>query len=110
MLAFVVMPAGFSRADAERIARLAHLELDNAELDMFTRQLGDIIEYANQVQQIDTTGVPPTASVLARTDDDAHDAGRPDVVVPSLDRADALANAPDGAPDRGFFKVPRVIG
>jgi len=105
MLAFV-MPATFSRADVEKIARLAHLDLTDAELDLFARQLGDILEYANQVQQIDTTGVEPTASVLSAD----RDPERPDLVVPSLDRADALANAPDGALDRGFFRVPRVIG
>ncbi len=107
MLAFA-MAARFSRAEVEKIARLAHLELNDAELDLFTRQLGDILEYANQVQQIDTTGVPPTASVLARSEADGSD--RPDLLRPSLDRSDALANAPDGVPDLGFFRVPRVIG
>jgi aspartyl-tRNA(Asn)/glutamyl-tRNA(Gln) amidotransferase subunit C len=102
------MPARFSRADVEAIARLAHLELSDAELDLFARQLGDILEYANQVQQIDTTGVLPTSSLISR--DSAASADRPDLAAPSLNRADALANAPDGALDRGFFRVPRVIG
>jgi aspartyl-tRNA(Asn)/glutamyl-tRNA(Gln) amidotransferase subunit C len=101
------MPGQFTRADVEAIARLAHLELTDAEVELFARQLGDILEYANQVQQIDTTGVAPTASVAAR--DGAH-TDRPDVVAPSMNRADALANAPDGAKDAGFFRVPRVIG
>jgi aspartyl-tRNA(Asn)/glutamyl-tRNA(Gln) amidotransferase subunit C len=57
------------------------------------------------VQQIDTTGVPPTAAVVAR-----HAADRPDEVQPSLDREEVLAAAPDAALDAGFFKVPRVIG
>ena len=74
-------------------------------LDLFARQLGDILAYADEVQQIDTTGVPPTASVVAR-----HAADRPDEVRPSLDRDEALANAPDAALDAGFFRVPRVIG
>ena len=104
MLAFA-MPAGFTRSDVEAIAALARLELGDSELDLFARQLGDILEYANQVQQIDTTGVAPTASVVLR-----HAADRPDVVVPCIDRADALANAPDGAPGAGLFRVPRVIG
>ena len=104
MLAFA-MPAGFSRSQVEAVAALANLELDASELELFARQLGDILEYANQVQQIDTAGVPPTASVVTR-----HSADRPDVVRPSLDRADALANAPDGNAEAGLFKVPRVIG
>lgn len=99
------MPAGLSRAQVEAVAALANLELEEAEIELFARQLGDILEYANQVQNIDTTDVPPTASVVTR-----HSADRPDELRPSLDRADALANAPDGNPDVGLFKVPRVIG
>jgi aspartyl-tRNA(Asn)/glutamyl-tRNA(Gln) amidotransferase subunit C len=95
----------FSRAEVEAIAALARLELDEREIELFARQLGDILEYANQVQRIDTTGVPPTASVVTR-----HTADRPDEVAPSLDREAALANAPDPARSAGLFKVPRVIG
>ena len=98
------MPAGFRRAEIERIAALAHLELREDEVELFARQLGDVLEYANQLQQIDTTGVPPTASVLI-----GDEGERADVVVASLDRTTALANAPDGAPDAGLFRVPRVI-
>jgi aspartyl-tRNA(Asn)/glutamyl-tRNA(Gln) amidotransferase subunit C len=107
MLAFA-MPTALTRDDVAAIAALAHLELDGTELDLFARQLGNILEYANQVQQVDTTGVPPTASVVA-----GHSADRPDVVAPSLDISDTLANAPDADRTRlegGFFKVPRVIG
>jgi aspartyl-tRNA(Asn)/glutamyl-tRNA(Gln) amidotransferase subunit C len=99
------MPAGFTRAQVEAVAALAHLELDEHEIDLFARQLGDILTYANQVQQIDTTGVPPTASVGLR-----HAADRPDTPRPSLNRDEALANAPDANPAVGLFKVPRVIG
>ena len=99
------------RAEVEAIAALANLELDANEIELFARQLGDILAYADEVQQVDTTGVPPTASVLTR-----HPADRPDQVRPSLDRDEALANAPDPAyvPNStmaaGLFKVPRVIG
>ena len=99
------MPAGFTRDQIAAIAALAHLELDASETDLFARQLGDILAYAEVVQQIDTTGVPPTASVVA-----GHAADRPDEVRPSLDRDEALAAAPDPALDAGFFTVPRVIG
>jgi aspartyl-tRNA(Asn)/glutamyl-tRNA(Gln) amidotransferase subunit C len=99
------MPAAFSREEVAKIAALANLELDASEVELFARQLGDILAYADQVQQIDTTGVPPTASVTTR-----HAADRADEVRPSLDRAEALANAPDAAVDAGLFRVPRVIG
>ena len=103
MLAFD-MPAALTREEVAKIAALAQLDLDEQELDLFARQLGDILAYANDVQQIDTTGVPPTASVVTR-----HAADRPDDVRPCLDRDDALANAPDAALDAGLFRVPRVI-
>ena len=99
------MSTEFTRAEVEAIAVLAELELDEAEMELFARQLGDILQYARQVQPIDTTGVPPTATVVAD-----HDADRADGVRPSLDRSDSLANAPDAAVAGGFFKVPRVIG
>ena len=99
------MPAQFTRAQVEAIAALAHLELDAFEVEMFARQLSDFLTYAEQVQQMDTAGVPPTAHVVAR-----HGADRPDEVGPSLDVGDALANAPDAASRPGFFRVPRVIG
>ena len=99
------MPAGFTRDQILAIAALAQLEFDATEVDLLTRQLGDILAYAEVVQQIDTTGIPPTASVVAR-----HAADRPDEIRRSLDRDEALAGAPDPALDAGLFKVPRVIG
>ena len=103
----------FSRAEVEAIAALANLELDANETEMFARQLGEILAYADEVQQVDTRGIPPTASVLTR-----YPADRPDQVRPSLPPEEALANAPDPAPDPtsaqaksgGLFRVPRVIG
>ena len=99
------MPSGFTRDEVAAIAALAHLELDASEIDLFARQLGEVLAYAAEVQQIDTTGVAPTASVVTR-----HAADRADAVRPSLDRAEALANAPDAAVEAGLFKVPRVMG
>lgn len=99
------MPAVFSRADIERIAALAHLELRDDEVELFAAQLGAILEYANQLQQLDTTGVPPTSTVLVEDEGE-----RADEVAPCLDRETALANAPDPALEVGLFRVPRVIG
>ena len=92
-------------ADVERIAALAHLELTDEEKQLFTRQLADILSYAEQLQAIDTTGVPATAHVNAAPRDERNDEARP-----SLSVEEAIANAPDGAPDAGMFRVPRVIG
>jgi aspartyl-tRNA(Asn)/glutamyl-tRNA(Gln) amidotransferase subunit C len=98
------MPAEFSRRDVLRIAQLANLELDADEVDLFVRQLGDILAHVNELQQIDTAGVPPTASVGEESIE------RADETRPCLDRASALALAPDPAPAAGLYKVPRVIG
>ena len=99
------MAAAFSPGEVAAIAALANLELEPSEIELFARQLGEILAYADQVQTIDTTGVPPTASVVTR-----HEADRPDQVRPSLDRELALANAPDAEANAGLFKVPRIIG
>jgi aspartyl-tRNA(Asn)/glutamyl-tRNA(Gln) amidotransferase subunit C len=99
------MPGGFTREQVAAVAALANLELDPSELDLFARQLGDILAYADEVQQVDTAGVPPTASIVTR-----HASDRPDELQAMLDRDQALANAPDPALAAGFFKVPRVIG
>ena len=104
MLAFG-MPSGLTREQVIAVAALANLELEPSEVELFARQLGDILAYAGEVQQIDTTGVPPTASVLT-----GPAADRADELRPSLDRDEALAAAPDAALDAGFFRVPRVIG
>ncbi|MEN3336883.1 MAG: aspartyl-tRNA(Asn)/glutamyl-tRNA(Gln) amidotransferase subunit [Acidobacteriota bacterium] len=99
------MPQSFTRQDLERIARLARLELDASEQDLFARQVAGVLEYADQIQRVDTTGIEPTS----------HPAGsvsamRPDTVQPSLPRDQALAAAPDPDMGAGLFKVPRVLG
>ncbi len=91
--------------DVERIATLARLELTADEKALFTRQLADILAYAEQVQQLDTQGVPATAHVDASLQAERDDAPRP-----SLSIADAVGGAPDAALAAGLFRVPRVIG
>jgi aspartyl-tRNA(Asn)/glutamyl-tRNA(Gln) amidotransferase subunit C len=93
-----------SIADVERVAALAHIELTDDEKQLFTRQLADILHYAEQIQALDTTGVPASAHVNAVQ----HE--REDEPRPCLPVEDALAAAPDGAPDAGLFRVPRVMG
>ena len=99
------MASDLTIADVERIAALSHLELTSDEKELFRRQLADILAYAEQVQAIDTSGVPATAHVHAREGLERADEPRG-----SLPVADALANAPDPASGAGLFRVPRVIG
>lgn len=91
--------------DVDRIAALAHLALSEDERARFTQQLAGILAYARQVQDVDTTGVPPTTHTLV-----PQGRLRDDHPEPSLPRDQALAGAPDAAPEAGFFRVPKVIG
>jgi aspartyl-tRNA(Asn)/glutamyl-tRNA(Gln) amidotransferase subunit C len=86
----------------DHVAKLAHLQLTNEEREMFARQLRDILAYAESIQALDTSAVPPMshAGTGERFRDDAPE--------DSLDHERVLAAAPDA--DRGFFRVPRVIG
>ena len=99
------MSSPLTIADVERIAVLAQLDLTDEEKQLFTRQLADILAYAEQVQAIDTTGVPPTAHVHAGTSTERED--EPHV---SLSIEEAATNAPDADRLAGLFRVPRVIG
>ena len=100
------MSQSFTREDLERVARLARLELDASEQDLFARQVAGILEYTRiEIQKVDTTDVEPTSHPPGSVG-----AMRPDAVRPSLPRTEALAAAPDGDVAAGLFKVPRVIG
>jgi aspartyl-tRNA(Asn)/glutamyl-tRNA(Gln) amidotransferase subunit C len=93
----------FTRADVERVAALARLTLTDEEKDLFAHQLAHILQYADEVRGIDTSGVAPTAQALA----DAP-RQRDDEPIPSLPRDRVIDAAPEGA--AGLFKVPRVLG
>ena len=99
------MATSLTIADVERVAALAQLELTAEEKALFTRQLADVLHYAEQIQALDTRDVPATAQVHAAGETERADTPRPCLAV-----AEALANAPDGALDAGLFRVPRVIG
>jgi len=93
-----------TRADVERIAALARLELTDREAERFAEQLTAILAYADQVQRVDTSGVDPATFTAADT------VWRDDQLVPSLDRDRVLEQAPAADRTAGLFKVPRVIG
>ena len=94
-----------SLEEVERIAQLARLALTDAEKELFARQLADILTYAEQLQALDTSGVPATAHVHPDLQ-----AERDDTPRPSLPTAEGIANAPDPGSSIGLFRVPRVIG
>jgi aspartyl-tRNA(Asn)/glutamyl-tRNA(Gln) amidotransferase subunit C len=97
------MPTRISPEEVAHVARLARLALTSEELERFTEQLGAVLEHAQDVEALDTSGVPPTAHPLPLTN-----VWRDDTVMPSLDRDEVLGQAPDVEADR--FRVPRILG
>jgi aspartyl-tRNA(Asn)/glutamyl-tRNA(Gln) amidotransferase subunit C len=92
-----------SLQDVERAAELANLELTSSEKAGMLRDLNSVLDYFAELNELDTTSVPPMLQVLEVND--LH--LRADEVAPSLGRAAVMACAPDT--DGVFFRVPKVI-
>ncbi len=84
------------------IAELAHLKLKEDEIEKFQKELNQILEYVENLNEIDTSNVEPLSHPLP-----AINVFREDNVQESIPREEALKNAPDATEE--FFKVPRVI-
>lgn len=108
-------PAGNVSLDQVlRVAELAHLELTTDEQQSMLRDLNSILGYVAQLNELDTQDVPAMAQVAEVLGGPAPDgpktenpALRDDVLRPSLDRAEVMAQAPES--DGTYFKVPKVI-
>jgi aspartyl-tRNA(Asn)/glutamyl-tRNA(Gln) amidotransferase subunit C len=92
-----------TRADVEKIALLARLRLTTDEIEGLSRQLTQIVDYIESLRALDTRGVEPMAHALDLVNVFAEDEG-----VRSLDREQALANAPKR--DKECYRVPAVLG
>jgi aspartyl-tRNA(Asn)/glutamyl-tRNA(Gln) amidotransferase subunit C len=90
------------KEDIVHVADLARLELSDGDLDTFATQVSQILDYVDTLEQVDTTGVPPTSHAIELTN-----AFRDDEVKAHLDRDKALANAPEK--ETGAFVVPKVV-
>jgi len=88
--------------EVEYIANLARLQLSEAEKSSFREQLSAILEYAASLQNLDTTGIPPTSSVLQSLSMLRRDEPRP-----GLTTEEVLRNAPEA--ENGQFRVPPVL-
>jgi len=91
-----------SEAQVEHVAQLARLVLSPEEKQRFTEQLNAILSYMDQLNEVSTDGVEPTAHVL-----DLVNVLRDDTVRQTLCADEALANAPETA--QHFFVVPRIV-
>ena len=102
--------AGVSLAEVQHVADLANLELTAEELPRMARDLNAILGHIAELSELDTSDVPPMAQVaemLGITPATHGESLRSDTVVPSIDRAAVMAEAPET--DGRFFKVPKVI-
>lgn len=91
-----------TKTDVEKVARLARLEITDAEKEAFARQLSEILAHVEKLNRYDTRGIEPTATVLGQVN-----VFRDDVVRPSLPAEKALANAPEREGDG--FCVPKIL-
>ncbi|HSB79429.1 MAG TPA: Asp-tRNA(Asn)/Glu-tRNA(Gln) amidotransferase subunit GatC [Candidatus Methylomirabilis sp.] len=94
--------AKITRKEVEHVARLARLDLAEEEKERMTAQLDSILGYIDKLNELDTTHVEPTTTVIPMVS-----VMREDVVRPSLSQDEALANAPDR--EDVYFRVPRII-
>jgi aspartyl-tRNA(Asn)/glutamyl-tRNA(Gln) amidotransferase subunit C len=90
-----------SREEVVHVARLARLHFEEDELVRLEGELSKIIDYINQLSELDLTGVPTTAHAVA-----VKNVLRPDEPRPGLTQEEALMNGPDVT--RGHFAVPRM--
>lgn len=97
------MPQKITRDDVAHVADLARLALSDDELEQFTEQLSAVLDHAADVEALDVADVPPTSHPVP-----LENVLREDVVAPTLDRAEVLAQAPAVEDDR--FRVPPSLG
>jgi len=97
------VPQKITRDDVAHVADLARLALSDDELDRFTEQLAAVLDHAADVEALDVADVPPTSHPVP-----LENVLRDDVVRPTLDRAEVLAQAPAVEDDR--FRVPPSLG
>lgn len=90
------------RATVEHVAQLARLALTEEEIERYAQQLSAILEAVSVLQRVDTSAVPPTASILPLTDVMREDERRAGLSV-----KEALANAPDREGE--LFRVQKVF-
>jgi aspartyl-tRNA(Asn)/glutamyl-tRNA(Gln) amidotransferase subunit C len=104
----LINPVRYNRAmpltqkEVEHIALLAHLRLDERELEKYRQQLTSILDYADRLRRVDTASISPTTTVLP-----LRSVLREDETKDSLDRSEVLANAPEQ--DRHMFRIPPVF-
>jgi aspartyl-tRNA(Asn)/glutamyl-tRNA(Gln) amidotransferase subunit C len=92
-----------TKEEIAHVGKLARLHLDDEAVELYEKQLGDILAYMDTLSRLETTGVDPTSHAIF-----IHNAFRDDEVKASIPNERALTNAPE--PEDGCFVVPKIIG
>ena len=90
-----------STDDVKHVAKLARLELTEEEIDKYSKQLGSILQYVEQMNEVDTTEIEPMPHAIP-----VYNVMREDVVKYEQTKDEMLANAP--FEEDGFFRVPKI--
>ncbi|MGM0770122.1 MAG: Asp-tRNA(Asn)/Glu-tRNA(Gln) amidotransferase subunit GatC [Halobacteriota archaeon] len=91
-----------TKDEVEHVGWLARIEIDDADAGDYAFKLSSVLDYFGQLDEVNTEGVEPTYHVA-----DIMNVFREDVVTPSLDQEDVLANTASGKD--GYIKAPRII-
>ncbi len=91
-----------TREQVQHVAHLARLSLSDEEIERYQEQLSSVLEYVDMLNEVDTTAIPPTATVLP-----LRTVLRPDQPQPSFSPDDILENAPNR--DGQFFRVHAIL-
>ena len=97
-----VSKSQITKSDVEKIAHLARIELDEAEKEKFTRQFENILEFVNELQNVDTSGVEEISQIAG-----LENVWREDEAGKSLSNEEALKNAPTS--EKGYFRVKEIL-
>jgi aspartyl-tRNA(Asn)/glutamyl-tRNA(Gln) amidotransferase subunit C len=92
--------------DVRKIAQLAHLEISDEEVEIYTPQMANIVAYVEQLNELDTQAIEPALGGLT-PEGEATEATRDDVSHESLGQKLALDQAPSAV--AGHFQVPKVL-
>ena len=103
LVALFVVPEPISRETVQKVARLARLDLNDAEVERMTQQLAGMLEHFRDVDALDLSNVEPLTQPIPLSN-----VLRDDIVAPSLDRDEVLGSAP--AAQDGRFRVPPIVG
>lgn len=90
-----------TKEQVEHVAKLARLSLTEEEKELYTKQLSKILDYIDQLNEVDTKGVEPMTQPIPKIN-----VMRDDVVKQQFQREDMLKNAPHE--EYGFFRVPKI--